>query len=271
MPRSVSSAVFPSASSATPAPPPGLASLPPCCAHFAPERTNTQAAPRSRPSSSSAALAAPPISAVCAPAASATLVPKPTPHLHPVSNPPPVSSCGGCVKPDAERLKTHADPKLSWGAPIRAVLPLADSVTPKPNSPRSAPSVRPSLLPSWVQVEPERVKPHAAPAWPSSSGPPTSAVSPSAESATLAPKRALPDAPAPVSSACCVQVEPERVKTHAAPAPALSSGAPTSAVLPSAESATALPNLPLPTSPLAVIFEPCWIRGSIGRARAAEG
>ena len=61
-------------------------------------------------------------------------------------------------------------------------------------------------------------------------------------------------------SPCWVHVDPERVNTHAAPAPPLSPDPPISAVLPSAESATLLPNSPSPVSPVPVSFSPCWVQ-----------
>src|SRR5262249_37801236 len=96
-------------------------------------------------------------------------------------------------------------------------------------------------------------------------GPPTIAVLPSAvPSATLKPNSAAPDSPPPSSFACWVQVEPERVKTHAAPFSVLFLGPPISAVLPLGDSATLKPwscspnPPPLPTS-----LEPCWRNGAI--------
>src|SRR5438874_55035 len=89
--------------------------------------------------------------------------------------------------------------------------------------------------------------------------PPMSAVLPSEESATLEPSLGAPLAPTPVSfDPCWVQVEPERVNTHAAPGP--SSGPPTSAVLPSEDSATLKPKLLRlrALAPVPVSFGPCW-------------
>src|SRR5438094_140237 len=153
------------------------------------------------------------------------------------------------------------------------MLPSEESATPAPNSTRAPISSAPvSFEPCWVQVEPERVNTHAAPG--PSSGPPTSAVLPSEESATLAPN--LPGnffapgssliSPLPVSfDPCCFHSDPDgSVNTQAAPTPLLSPGAPISAVLGSAEledSATLKPNSPgansLLTSPLPVSFLPC--------------
>src|SRR5260370_146136 len=106
---------------------------------------------------------------------------------------------------------------------------------------------------SWEpEPPPLRVNTHAAPAGPRpkgldrsdglSPGPPTMAVSPSADNATDMPWRGLPSAPLPTSFLpCCVQTPLLRVNTHAAPVLLLSDHPPTMAVLPSADSATALP------------------------------
>ena len=56
------------------------------------------------------------------------------------------------------------------------------------------------------------------------------------------------------------------MNTHAAPTPLLSVGAPTSAVLPLAETATLVPNSPVPISPLPMSFSPCWVHFSLARA-----
>src|SRR6266571_368176 len=81
------------------------------------------------------------------------------------------------------------------------------------------------------------------------------AVLPSADRATEWPCCASPTAPVPTSFwPCCVHVPLLRVKTHAAPVPValvgsmmLSDGPPTMAVLPSADSATAVPCAAGPT------------------------
>jgi hypothetical protein len=68
------------------------------------------------------------------------------------------------------------------------------------------------------------------------------AVLPSPDSATDQPWFAAPTAPVPTSLLpCWVQTPRLRVKTHADPVFALSSGPPTMAVLPSADSETDLP------------------------------
>ena len=98
---------------------------------------------------------------------------------------------------------------------------------------------------------PIRVNTQAAPAAlpasaPGRSGPPTSAVLPSDDSATLVPKWSPAPglAPVAVSFCCSMYVEPERTYTHAAPLPpsTWSRSPPISAVVPSADSATLLPN-----------------------------
>src|SRR5438132_1520484 len=75
-----------------------------------------------------------------------------------------------------------------------------------------------SLPPCCVQVEPVRVNTQAAPTWLLSPPPPMRAVFPSADSATPTPNPPAPVSPVPVSlPPCCVQVEPVRVNTQAAP------------------------------------------------------
>jgi hypothetical protein len=82
-------------------------------------------------------------------------------------------------------------------------------------------------------------------------------VLPFADSATVVAKPPSPVSSLPVSSGPWVQVEPERVKTHAAPALPCAYGAPTIAVLPSAESVTLAPNAPVPAPPSPVSLSPC--------------
>src|SRR4029079_8139210 len=96
---------------------------------------------------------------------------------------------------------------------------------------------------------------------PLSCGPVINAVLPSADSETEAPCRAAPIAPVPTSLLpCWVQVVPERVNTQAAPALTLSPTPPISAVLPSADSATALPCGALPTGPVPTSLLPSWVQ-----------
>src|SRR5271167_2061305 len=120
-----------------------------------------------------------------------------------------------------------------------AVLPSADNATEWPWPAAPTAPVPTSLLPCWVQTPLLRVKTHTAPATPLSPRPPTKALLPSAESATEKPRLAVPTAPVPTSlSPCWVQTPLLLVKTHTAPASELSPTPPTTAVLPSAESAT---------------------------------
>src|SRR5207249_3623220 len=152
---------------------------------------------------------------------------------------------------------------LSLSPPTSAVFPSADSAVLMPNStlPTSSPLV--SLGPCCDQLPPARTNTHAAPAPALSTGPPISAVLPSAETETRNPNWAFPTSSAPVSlGPCCDQLPAERTNTHAAPALALSSGPPTTAVFPSADSATPSPSSPLPLSSPPVSFEPCWKKGS---------
>src|SRR5271157_4983912 len=161
---------------------------------------------------------------------------------------------------------THAAPALSSPyPPASAVRPSADSATEQPCVAFPTALLPTSLSPCWVHTPPERVNTQAAPAPPLSPGPPTTAMLPSAESATEEPCVAFPTAPEPASlPPCWVHTLPERVKTHAAPARLLSSGPPTMAVLPSADRATDCPACaPLPKSALtaseASSAPPCWV------------
>src|SRR5207244_2205834 len=108
--------------------------------------------------------------------------------------------------------------------------------------------------PCCVQTLPLRVNTHA----PSVLHPPTMAVLPLAETATHIPwpgGNAGSPAPLPTSLLpCCVQPSLLRVKTHAAPVVRLSLGPPTMAVWPSADNATAMPWLALPTAPVPTNF-----------------
>jgi len=120
------------------------------------------------------------------------------------------------------------------------------------------------------QTLPLLVHTQAAPAKLLSAFPPTMAVLPSPESDTAMPCSAAPTAPAPTSfGPCCVHVEPERVKTQAAPTSPPSPGPPISAVFPSADSATAAPASPAPVSSPPVSFEPCCRKGSIRSGKRA--
>src|SRR5271168_4922509 len=129
-----------------------------------------------------------------------------------------------------------------------AVLPSADSATDWPCWASGLAPAPTSLSPCWLHAPLPRVNTHAAPAPELSPGPPTTAVLPSADSATEKPCWASRLAPLPTSLLPCgVHTPPLRVNTHAAPALELSSGPPTMAVLPSADSAT---EKPCPAAPL---------------------
>src|SRR5207237_10452480 len=101
--------------------------------------------------------------------------------------------------------------------PMRAMVPSPERATLSPKEPSLLVSPVPlSLLPCCFQLEPERLKIHAALA----PKPPRRAVLPSLESATLFPNSSSPLLPFPVSFLpCCFQLEPERAKTQAAPGP----------------------------------------------------
>src|SRR5262249_2022078 len=211
------SAVLPLAESATGGPmKPFLRALrglsaSPCCVHAAPERVKAHAAGPSwsliPPTS-----AAPPCPEI------ATLEPNLPPRLAKLG----LSSSPCWVHVPPERVNAQAVPKpkpLLCGAPISAVLPLAESATLQPKE-KLGSSLGLAIAPCSVHAPPERVKTHAAPGRWASVGPPISPVLPSAESATLQPK--LTGKPMGVSlglkiTACSVHAPPERVKTHAAP------------------------------------------------------
>src|ERR1700740_3514900 len=216
----------------------------PCWLQVGPERVNTHAAPM-RVSSPS-----PPTSAVLPSDESATLWPN---SPSPLSSPPvSFEPCWLQVAP--ERVNTHAAPMplSSRKPPIRAVLPAEDTVTLNPKLPWPFSSPPVSFVPCWLQTDPERVNTHAAPILLLSLGAPISAVLPSADSAALKPNLPAPLSSTPAASLepCWFHMEPERVNPHAAPTLLLSLGAPISAVLPSADSATLKPNSPASLSSL---------------------
>ena len=104
--------------------------------------------------------------------------------------------------------------------PASAVFPSPESATVVPNAASPLASSEAVIRdPVGDQAEPDRENIHAAPRDPSL-GAPTSALSPSRESATL-----LPNSPPAVLSStgrvslgpCCVQVDPDLVNTHAEP------------------------------------------------------
>ena len=137
-----------------------------------------------------------------------------------------------------------------------------------------------SLAPRWIHAPGEPVNTHAAPRSPLSFGAPISAVLALPDSARLKPNSPAPFSPmpwlvqlavqSPTSLGPCWVVAPgEPTNNHAAPTLPLSNGAPISAVLPSADSATLTPNPPAPFSPVPwlvqlpvqspTILAPCWI------------
>src|SRR5258708_11769525 len=135
-----------------------------------------------------------------------------------------------------------------------AVFPSADSATEYPCQLPPAPPVPTSFAPGWFHTAPLRVYTHVAPTLPLSPYPPTTAVLPFPDSATEIPWSELKNAPAPTSFApCWLHTPPLRVYAHAAPTLPLSTGPPTTAVVPSAGTATehpwcAPPTAPVPTS-----------------------
>ena len=129
----------------------------------------------------------PPIRAVLPSPDSATLEPN---RARPVS-PLPVSFVPCCFQVEPERVNTHAAPTspTSSAPPIRAVLPLADSATLRPNRPLPVSplpvSFVPCLFPGGARTREHPCRPEPALLSP---GPPIRAVLPSPDSATLEPK-----------------------------------------------------------------------------------
>src|SRR5450631_2024556 len=158
-------------------------------------------------------------------------------------------------------MKTDAEP-TSWllaGAPINAVLPSELSATLEPNAaaPISlwAPLVGANSVCWLIQVVPPRLKTKAEPTLSLFRGAPTSAVLPSELSATLEPNKAAPislSAPLVGANSVCwlIQVLLPRMNTNAAPMLPSLPGAPTSAVLASADRAALAPNWALALAPL---------------------
>ncbi len=159
-------------------------SFPPAWPQLSPLRRNPQAAP------TPALSPGPPISAELPSLESATVWPNwPWP-----TSPEPVS-CPPCwAHADPERANTHAAPtsSASPAPPISAVLPSSESATLSPNEDSSSAPLPVSFPPCWLQEPSERTNTQAAPTS-LSVGAPISAVVPSPESATLAPKLASPD------------------------------------------------------------------------------
>ena len=162
-----------------------------------------------------------------------------------------------CIQLPSDRTNTHAAPAyaVSPGAPISAVLPFADRATDQPCWDAPEEPIPTNLLTS-DQCMPERVNIQAAPWALSSPGPPTSAVLPSADRATENPNCGRPLASVGVSLTRWDQPLLERVNTQPAPAVSPSVGPPTSAVLPSDDTATELPCDAGPTAPLPTNFGP---------------
>src|SRR5205807_849208 len=109
-----------------------------------------------------------------------------------------------CLQAEPERVNTHAAPKppSSKGAPTSAVLPSADKATLSPNEPLPL-SPAPVSLVSSIHLDPRRMNTQAAPTSSPSLGPPTKAMLPFDERATLLPVKALPISSVGISSACC--------------------------------------------------------------------
>src|SRR5258708_6689581 len=104
-----------------------------------------------------------------------------------------------------------------------AGFPAAVSATDRPCPETPDGAVPTSFEPCCVHTPPLRVYTHAAPMFALSIAPPTMAVFPSADSATVPPCCEAPIAPVPTSFVpCCVHTLPLRVNTHAAPALLLS-------------------------------------------------
>src|ERR1043166_9217715 len=160
----------------------------------------------------------------------------------------------------ASRMNTHAAPapELSKIPHTKAVSPSADSETERPWPAAPAAPVPTSFAPCWLHTPPLRLYTQAAPSPESSRLPPTTAVFPSADSETDSPCSAAPTAPVPTSFApCWLHTPAVRVNTHAAPAFALSTFPPTTAVFPSAESETEHPWFAMPTASAPTSFVPC--------------
>src|SRR5215510_8808545 len=178
--------------------------------------------------------------------------------------PLPTSLAPCCVHTPPLRVNTHAAPKLilSLRPPTMAALPSPDSATAKPCAAAPAAPLPISLAPCCIHTPPLRVNAHVAPMPPLSPGPPSTAVSPSSDSATERPCWAPPTAPLPISLApCWVQTPPLRVNTHAAPRLLLSALPPTMAVLPLSDSATESPwKMKDPTPPVPTSFGPCCVQ-----------
>src|ERR1035441_3374555 len=175
--------------------------------------------------------------------------------------PVPTNLLPPCSHSIPRRMKIQAAPALllSRYPPTTAVLPSPDSDTEDPcDALPTAPM--PTNLAACVHMPPTPVNAQAAPVPPLSFQPPMIAVLPSADRATEDPCCALPTAAVPTNLApCCVHTPPTRLNTQAAPAPLLSLGPPTMAVLPSDDRATEVPCSALPTAPVPSSLPPCCV------------
>src|SRR5580704_130299 len=130
-------------------------SLPPCWFQVPPERVNTHVAPKLLLSPG------PPSTSVFPSLETATVVP--CPAVPTAALPSSSAPCWVHTPPDCVKTNTPPLPPLSDGAPAINVLPSVESATKVP-TPAPAPApLATSLLPSWVQTPPERVKIHTAP------------------------------------------------------------------------------------------------------------
>ena len=137
----------------------------------------------------------------------------------------PASFSPCCVQVEPERVNTHAAPRalvvVGCRRPERCCHPRTAPRCrqSRPYEPSRSLQLPVSSSPCWLQVEPERVNTHAAPAQLLSRRHRRSARCCHRRRAPRC-RRSLAALAAPVSfSPCWVQVEPERVNTHAAPMP----------------------------------------------------
>src|ERR1043165_3360456 len=158
---------------------------------------------------------------------------------------------------------------FSNGAPNASTRPsrLIGTARPKPELPPGP--VGTTFEPSCAQVPADRVNRYAAPREELSAYAPMTGRSPAELIATLCPKRPAPVPPIGVNfEPCCVQFDPERVKTYAAPVWLLSFLAPMIAVVASAFRAPLTPNRGLaPPPPVARSFA-CWVQVDPERVNA---
>ena len=133
------------------------------------------------------------------------------------------SACWDQVVP--ERVNTYT-------VPMPGSLPSAPTTTVDPEIATAAPNRPPAAVSVACgdQVPPEPTNTYAAPTCELVPSAPTTTVDP--EIATAAPKKSSAVAPGSASSACWVQVAPERAKTYAAPANESVPSAPTTTVDP---------------------------------------